>query len=302
MRHCTILLVLLMTFLCGYAQQNPFRRPESGKHDTVAVSRIKQSNKTGKSENVLWKMVPFSRKLLLWQRTLSGKLSSVLRNIKTNPHPSTLAVLLLIAFLYGIIHSIGPGHAKTIFISHGLSRATPHCDTWIAGAVFSITHCGSAIILFTILKTLLGGGQREHDMFSNDMAVLSGILIMIAGIIIITSSLIENKAHFMANKLLRRSTGLVPVAAIAGLVPCPGAFLVLTFSSVIGILPAGIAAVAAISSGMAITVSLAGMAGSSIGKLMEGRKNSRVGHIAGAIIRYIAAGVIIAIGAIMVSG
>lgn len=302
MRSSPILLFLLLIFLCGYAQQNPFRRPNSGKDDTVAVSRIKQSVKTGKDENILWKMIPFSRELLSWQRILSGKLSSLLRNIKTHPRPSTVALLLLIAFFYGIIHSIGPGHAKTIFISHGLSRVTPHCDTWIAGAVFSITHCGSAIILFTVLKTVLGGGQREHDMFSEDVAVLSGILIMVAGVIIVISSLLENKVHFMAGKLLRRSTGLVPVAAVAGLVPCPGAFLVLTFSGVIGILPAGIAAVAAISAGMAITVSLAGMAGSSMGKLMEGGKNSRIGHVAGAVIRYTAAGVIIAIGAIMVSG
>jgi ABC-type nickel/cobalt efflux system permease component RcnA len=247
------------------------------------------------SKSGLWKLIPFSRELLTGQRFLIGKLSSALRAIKAHPHPSTVAVLLLFAFLYGIIHSIGPGHAKTLFISHGLSRASPFRATWIAGAIFSLTHTGSAVVLFMVFRILLGLGQKERDAFSHDMIVVSGILIIIAGIIIIISSLLEKKAHSAASRLLKRSTELIPVAIIAGLAPCPGAFLILTFSSVIQILPIGIAAVAAVSLGMAITVSFAG-------KTVSSRDNHPLWSTAATVIRYLAAVIIITIGLLMVIG
>lgn len=293
--------ILLLTAVSpGYAQQNPFRRPAAASTDTVDRSRAPVPVKKLRNRNRLWKIVPFGRKLLSVQRRLSGKLSSSLRAIKAHPRPSTVTVLLLFAFLYGIIHSLGPGHAKTLFISHGLSRASPFRETWIAGAVFSLTHTGSAIVLFTVFRMLLGLGQSERDVFSDDILTVSGVLIIIAGIIIVVSSLLEKKAHSAAGALLRRSTGLVPVAVIAGLAPCPGAFLILTFSSIIGILHLGIAAVIAVSFGMALTVSGAGLAGTGIGRLIAGRKKRRVWHVAGEVIRYLAAGAIISVGLLMV--
>lgn len=299
-----VLLCLILTgFYSVHAQQNPFRRPTSVKTDTVDDTRKNpsvKSIKNVKSSNRIWKIIPFGRQLLSAQRTLSGKLSKTLRAIKAHPHPSTIAVLLFFAFIYGIIHSLGPGHAKTLFISHGVTRGSRHRATWIAGAVFSLTHTGTAILLFSIFKLLLGLQTHEQDIFSRNMITISGILIIIAGIIIIISSMLEKSAHTAAGRLLRRSTGLVPVAVIAGLAPCPGAFLIMTFSNVIGVLPVGVAAVIAVSLGMAVTVSFAGMAGSSIGKTVSGRNSHRIWYIIGNTVRYLAAGSIISIGLMMV--
>ena len=306
MRYIVFFILLLIGFHAGLAQQNPFRRPASAGTDTVDLSRKSPPEMPVKKNNSgkrLWKLVPFGRELLSTQRSLSGKLSSTLRAIKADPGPVTIAVLLFFAFLYGIIHSLGPGHAKTLFISHGLSRASPIRANWIGGAVFSITHTGSAIVLFLVFRMALGWKQSRSDSFSQDMIMVSGILIIAAGIIVIISSVLEKKAQYAAGTFLRRSTGLIPVAVIAGLAPCPGAFLILTFSNIIGILPVGIAAVAAVSLGMAITVSLAGIAGSSIGnKLGDRGERRQTWCIVGTVVRYLAAGVIIAVGLLMVTG
>lgn len=299
---CLVLFSLLLTLFSsgGYAQQNPFRRPAVNQQDSLVTPKAAHSPKSAESK--LWNIIPFGRTLLSGQRILIGKLSSMLRSLKTSPHPSTFAMLLLFAFLYGIIHSLGPGHAKTLFASHGLSRGSPHRKTWIAGILFSVTHTGSAILLFAVFRFLLGSGQSERDTFSHDMMVVSGILITVAGIIILFSSLLEKKAQSAAGTLLRRSTGLMTVAVIAGLAPCPGAFLILTFSHIIGILPVGIAAVVAVSLGMSITVSFAGMAGSGFSKRISNENGSTLLHGIGSVIRYLAAAMIIAIGLLMAVG
>jgi nickel/cobalt transporter (NicO) family protein len=305
MKYIVLLCCILTEFHYGSAKQNPFRRPASVKTDTVDETRNSPPEmpvKNVRSRNRIWKLIPFGRELLSAQRALSGKLTGTLRAIKAHPHPSTIAVLLIFAFLYGIIHSLGPGHAKTLFISHGVTRRSPHRATWIAGAVFSLTHTGTAMLLFTIFKLLLGLKTQEQDMFSRNMITISGILIIIAGIIIIVSSMLEKRAHSAAGGLLRRSTGLVPVAVIAGLAPCPGAFLIMTFSAVIGVLPVGVAAVIAVSLGMAVTVSFAGMAGSSIGKTIDRDNTHKIWRLTGTIIRCGAAGIIIVIGMLMAIG
>jgi ABC-type nickel/cobalt efflux system permease component RcnA len=305
MKQTFFICLVLILSQSVFPQQNPFRRPApvtTNSQPPPPGNTPEKTAKTNRSGNRLWKIIPFNREILSAQRALSGKLSSTLRAIKADPGPGTVAILLFFAFLYGIIHSLGPGHAKTLFISHGLSRASPMRATWLGGAVFSITHTGSAIVLFLVFRMALGWKQGQSDVLSEKMVMVSGILIIAAGIIIVLSSVLEKRAQRTAGTFLLHSSGLIPVAVIAGLAPCPGAFLILTFSTVIGILPVGIAAVAAVSSGMAITVSLAGMAGSSIGKSVGNRNSHPVWHIAATGIRYGAAGIIIAIGLLMVTG
>ena len=213
MKYLLLPLILLGFFLC-YAQQNPFRTPPQS-DSTKKISDAKPKRHHVPINSILWKKIPFSRNILSLQSELSGKLSQSLRKIKERPHPTAVIVLLLIAFLYGILHSLGPGHAKALFISHGLTRATPLCSTWIAGVIFSVTHTGVAVILFVVLRKVLGLGQAESEFYSARFITLSGILIMVAGAIIILSTFLENAAHSLAGSLLSRSSHLAFVAILA---------------------------------------------------------------------------------------
>jgi nickel/cobalt exporter len=246
---------------------------------------------------MVWKYLPFSRTLLSLQRDLSAKLSHRLRKIKERPNPAAIAGLLILAFLYGIIHSLGPGHAKALFVSHGLTRATPLRSTWVAGAVFSFTHTGSSMLLFFVVRAALGGGLAESEMYSARFTALGGVLIMAAGGIIIFSSMIEKAAHSLAGRLLHRSSSLPMVAVMAGIAPCPGAFLILSFSSIVGI-----AAVIAVSVGMAIIVSVAGTVGSTVGRIIVRQDSRTVWHTFIKVIRCLGGVLILAIGAVMAFG
>ena len=69
----------------------------------------------------------------------------------------------------------------------------------------------------------------------------------------------ENKTGRL-NTLLQKSS-LPAISVISGLMPCPGALLILVFSKLIGITVYGVIAVVFLSLGMALTVSIAGSIG-----------------------------------------
>ena len=50
-------------------------------------------------------------------RNMDNIINETIRNLITNFKFSTLIMLALISFIYGILHSIGPGHGKTLVAS-----------------------------------------------------------------------------------------------------------------------------------------------------------------------------------------
>lgn len=257
-----VVTILFLAISACFAQQNPFRNPAQDSSRTQETTERTEFSKEVKNRQ--WASTPFAKDLLSFQRKLTDKLSGLLRTIEKEKSPASIAALILLSFLYGIIHSLGPGHAKFLFISHAASRPTPLSSTWKAGAVFSVTHIGSAVLLFTFMRLILGLNHTESSMYSGRMITLSGVLIIMAGLVVIFSSFMEHSLQSMAKKLLGRVSNISTIAVFAGLAPCPGAFLVLVFSSIIGVLHIGVIAAVAISIGMALTVSTAGSLGSFI--------------------------------------
>lgn len=247
-------------------------------------------------KNSQWFRTPFAKELLTLQHKLTNELSGLLRTIQKEKNPASVAAMVLLAFIYGIIHSLGPGHAKVLFASHAASQPTSLRSTWKAGAIFSITHIGSAILLFAVMRLILGISHTQSDVYSSRLLSLSGVLIIVAGMIVIFSSLIEESLQSMAKRFLGRLSSINSIAIIAGLAPCPGAFLVLVFSSMIGILHIGILAAAAISVGMALTVSIAGSLGSFISFSLHRKKADTFMRFFQQGIRYAGGVVIVLVG------
>ncbi|MFP4014176.1 MAG: hypothetical protein ACLFVQ_08845 [Chitinispirillaceae bacterium] len=297
MKQILIIIFFIAVSVC-VAQQNPFRNPAPDSSRThESTERTEVSKKT---ENRQWANTPFAKDLLTLQRKLTDRLSALLRTIEKEKSPTATAAMILLAFLYGIIHSLGPGHAKFLFISHAASQPTSISSTWKAGAVFSLTHIGSAILLFTFMRLVLGLNHQESDLYSERMVTLSGILIIMAGLVVIFSSIMEHSLQSIAKRHLGRVSNISTIAVFAGLAPCPGAFLVLVFSSIIGILHIGILAAVAISIGMAITVSTAGSLGCFIGTGIHRNGRNPTWKFFKTGIRYLGGLIIVLIGVMTV--
>lgn len=55
--------------------------------------------------------------VMMWQKTFNSELSGSLNAIHSNPQQAGLT-LILVSFLYGIFHAVGPGHGKFILTSY----------------------------------------------------------------------------------------------------------------------------------------------------------------------------------------
>ena len=62
-----------------------------------------------------------------------------MRNIRQN---------LAFAFLYGVLHTLGPGHGKVVVVSYFVSRDARLWRGVLMGVQIAVTHVLSAVALF----------------------------------------------------------------------------------------------------------------------------------------------------------
>ncbi len=60
-------------------------------------------------------------KIIIWQQQLREKMSTLIREAKSEKKIGPLIILVLSAFLYGVVHSAGPGHGKAVALSYIMS-------------------------------------------------------------------------------------------------------------------------------------------------------------------------------------
>lgn len=101
----------------------------------------------------LFFLIWFSPQLSLWQRELHQLLANHLRAIKTNSEQSG-NWLMLFSFLYGIFHSLGPGHGKFVIASYLTSHAA-QLKTSIKLTMFSSLLQGLVAVVMTSLLVVL---------------------------------------------------------------------------------------------------------------------------------------------------
>lgn len=88
--------------------------------------------------------------VLEWQKSFNSQLSTALRTIHDNTQQAG-ASLLLISFLYGIFHAVGPGHGKFILTSYLSLEQTKLPQTlkitWLSAIVQGLVAVGLVTLL-----------------------------------------------------------------------------------------------------------------------------------------------------------
>jgi nickel/cobalt transporter (NicO) family protein len=230
---------------------------------------------------------PVSRGLALLApllHTMTDRLAALSREIRESRRPGPLLALALVSLLYGIFHALGPGHGKTIVSTFFLARDARLAQSLMAGYLIALVHAVSALgivlSLFFIVRGLFSTGFESA---SRIVQTLSFGAIVVIG----ASMLIEklrggehvhrglfgrvhghgpdhDHGHDHSRHHEAESGGavtgreLLGIALASGIVPCPGASAVILVCLSLNVMFAGVVAVAMISLGMGITVSLVG--------------------------------------------
>jgi ABC-type nickel/cobalt efflux system permease component RcnA len=215
--------------------------------------------------------------LVMLQSRVNRAINAQLMAIKTGDKPWALWGGLLIGFLYGVFHALGPGHGKSVIVGYFLGREAHPLRGIAMASWISFSHVVGAIVIVTVVHFILAQSLASPVDEVDGLRVFSYGAILLIGLAMIWQALRggghahahahhghdhahgEHCAHVPgARPGMRKEQGLLGFAA--GFIPCSGAILILVFALTNGIVLSGIAMTLAIAVGMAITLSVMGVA------------------------------------------
>jgi len=240
--------------------QNPFISPKYNKS-----TKIEEVESKKKLKSISYPM--FVKRFLVEinkaQKKLRKKMSNLFNDLKENKSHKALFVLLFISFIYGILHAAGPGHGKTVVVSYFISRHANIIQGFISGGLIGILHAFSAVIIISILYIVIRASYLTNfENINIIVKIVSALLIIGIGLFFLIQTfyrrfLPDKKDNEHSNE--RKNTNmksLVAIAVAVGVVPCPGAAIILLFSINKNIIMLGIVSVILMSIGMALTISV----------------------------------------------
>ena len=252
--------ILSLTIVCA-AQANPFTGGKSSAGKEKRIQTVQQQ------PTVSFFAVPYSkllRKVNAAQRTMRSKMTALGREIQRNPSGQVFWSFLLFSFLYGVIHAIGPGHGKSIVFSYFLGRKGTLWKGVFMGHLLTAVHTLSAVIVVLGAYYLFNiKGSRALSSANDPLRETSYYLIIGLGIFLVLHALYELFQRVKKQQGAPReadSKGIIGVSVASGLVPCPGAALLLSFALSLGLLGTGLLGTLFFTLGMGITTSLFGIA------------------------------------------
>ncbi|MFO7810397.1 MAG: hypothetical protein R6V47_03380 [Candidatus Delongbacteria bacterium] len=227
-------------------------------------------------------------------------LNETIRGLTSDVAFSTLVLLVVISFLYGILHSIGPGHGKALVASFFLKEKHRLKRAFTLAGIVALVHTGSAIILSILLYFVLTGVKGMFRIRLQSYFIgASGILITTIGLLFLFFKIYSKGKKKEEGKIeLSGKSNLILVGAAAGIVPCPVASMLMLLTLSHGIVHIGLLAVAGISAGMFFLLSLIGLLTikSRDGIMALSEKKFKRSETVSTVIEYVSVGLIILIG------
>jgi ABC-type nickel/cobalt efflux system permease component RcnA len=271
--------LLIALMLCWQASAeetgSPFAKPIDG-----GVSAVAPSSTTASGI-----VTTIGRTFVGLQRTVNRAINDRLVAIKRGEDKGALWGGLVVAFLYGVFHALGPGHGKTVVIGYFLGRAArPWRGVAMAGWI-AVSHVMGAVVVVGVARLIL---EKSLVTPTNEflwLRVTSYGAIVLVGLMMLLDWARGGHNHSHHDHAGCDHPGLghtghghschagdtswlnghAPLeqralALAAGFVPCSGAILILLFTLANGLLVAGIAMAIAIAFGMGLTLAGLGVA------------------------------------------
>jgi len=193
--------------------------------------------------------------LVAKQASLRDSLGNYFYSWKTSESSSMFWGIIGVAFFYGILHALGPGHRKTVIFSLYLARTAPAWEPAGTGSLLALFHAGAAVILLLILRGVSGAISGKADNITVYMEGFAYVLLIAVALYLVIKAISDLIRGDDGKKNDAVSLGTI---LLTGIYPCPGAILILILSLTLDITGIGIIAVFAMSLGMSIPIIGAG--------------------------------------------
>jgi nickel/cobalt exporter len=259
------LLLLFCVLLSGPVLSTPnpfFPGGQEGQKTEGEITHGQGEQKVKRESSCPRLLQPVFSILALWQKKLRGHLTQVSRDIREKPWSRSFLLFLILSFVYGVIHALGPGHGKSIVFSYFLSRPGRYVHGALMGNLITFIHVFSAVaIVLGFYLALKTAGLSSFEDVRGILEKISYALLMGLGLFLILYKVRELKRGTLTTPQEYKTAEadfrhLALVALATGLVPCPGAALILLFTITLDILVPGLFAMVCIALGMGVTTTL----------------------------------------------
>ncbi|MGM0608376.1 MAG: nickel/cobalt transporter [Candidatus Muiribacteriota bacterium] len=258
--------LLLFIFIITLISLVSYASPYNIERESESKERLKteEVSTTAQVQKKSWIKMPtfinsIRKKIISYQRDLNRMISSNLNKLQKDRSLKTLLIIAFLSFVYGFVHSLGPGHGKVIIASYFLGKKSKIIHGVAAGSLMAFIHAlsGTMVVLifyFFLKKSLM---SATSDAESGLRFVTSILIILLGSFMLINEILRKNKNYSDDNKVEVKGANQAYMLSIAaGLVPCPGVILVYLFSINLGVLRFGVVSVISTALGMAAGISL----------------------------------------------
>ena len=212
-------------------------------------------------------IVTIAREAARLQRAMVDTMTRNLKAVRDGESYVALLLGLAVAFLYGVVHTLGPGHGKFVIATYFIGREATLGHGFLMAGQIALTHVVMAVVLVWLgdVAIRLAFGDATADRWirvaSYATLVAVGLYLLIAGVRGVLArraapALHHGHRHGVSGDG-KGPQGLLSVAV--GLAPCTGAILVMLFALANGMLLVGLVMVAAIGAGMAVTMAAIGL-------------------------------------------
>ena len=203
------------------------------------------------------------------------KIKSLFESIKDESNPLAFIFLLFFAYIYGLVHALGPGHGKTLVASYFLSNERSYSKALFVSLAIGIVHTFSAFILTLVIyffvNTFLATFLNDTVYYTTKISAL--IIISIALYLLYTKykaykQLKEASTQPTFNfstaphisscacnscKVEKNSTDMALIIS-AGIIPCPGTTTIFIFALSLGLYSVGFLSAFVMSLGMSTII------------------------------------------------
>ncbi|MGG7054176.1 nickel/cobalt transporter [Nitrosomonas sp. ANs5] len=223
-----------------------------------------------------WSEVPSAIAAL--QKQLHLRLTTHISQVEASPWRYGTS-LILVSFLYGVFHAIGPGHGKAVIVGYlGTQKNEQIVHGIKISFIASMLQAIVAIMLVTGLFQLLNLSLASVKQYGAKIEMASYLLVILLGVVICVRAWLHFYKRRMPNHQHThthadhghacgcqhsyvpdarqdiRQRGLVILSM--GLRPCTGALIVLMYAYVVKVEIFGIAATLAMGVGTGMTVAM----------------------------------------------
>ncbi|MCK9492344.1 MAG: DUF1007 family protein [Sulfurimonas sp.] len=210
------------------------------------------------------------------------KLKSLFKEADESKKPLTYLLILLFAYVYGLVHAIGPGHGKTLVASYFLSNDRSYTKAFFISLAIGVVHTFSAFLLtlliYFVVETFLAQFMQNTIMLTTKVSAF--VIIAIAlyllykklkayrakkSMMSFSTTPHESSCGCGSCKVDQNSTDLALIVS-AGIIPCPGTVTIFIFSLSMGMYFLGFLSAFVMSLGMSTIIFLSAIISVSVRK------------------------------------